>query len=136
MFSFIVPNVRLTLREVSAVYQITWEWSTRVKGQIAPIDKEIRPILSTLVAQCDNHVKTWFRWKKEQARTHRLRLQELQRQDDLETAAMRKRAKAQQIKDREYAAAMRKRAKAQQIKDREYATLVEVLDVIDRKSVV
>ena len=90
MFSFIVPNVRLTLREVSAVYQIAWERSTRVKVQIAPIDKEIKPISSTLVAQRDNHVKIWFRWKKEQARAHRLRLQELQRQDDLETAAMRK----------------------------------------------
>ena len=76
MFSFIVPNIRLSLREVSAVYQITWEWSTRVKVQIVPIDKEIEPISSALVAQRDNHVKIWFRWKKEQARAHRLRLQD------------------------------------------------------------
>ena len=126
MFSFIVPNVQLTLREVSAIYQIAWERSTRVKVQIAPIDKEIKPISSALVAQCDNHVKIWFRWKKEQARAHRLRLQELQRQDDLETAAMRKRVQEIQHEIRD----KRKRAKALQIKDQEHATLIELLDVI------
>ena len=126
MFSFIVPNVRLTLREVSAIYQIAWERSTRVKVRIAPIDKEIKPISNVLVAQRDNHVKAWFRWKKEQARAHRLHLRELQRQDDLETAAMRKRVQEIQHKIRNE----REHARALRIKDREYATLVELLDVI------
>ena len=119
------------LREVSAIYQIAWERSTRVKVQIAPIDKEIKPISSVLVAQRDNHVKAWFRWRKEQARAHRLHLQELQRKDDLETAAMRKRVRETQHEIRN----QKKRAKAQQIKDREYATLIELLDVIEEGQV-
>ena len=91
MFTFIIPNVKLTLREVSAIYQIAWEQSTQQEAQNVPIDKEIKLISSTLVAQRDNHIKTWFQWKKEQARKHRLHLWDLQWQDDLEMAEMRKR---------------------------------------------
>ena len=83
MFSYIVPNVTLSLHEVGAVYQVGWERSCRCNGQKPPAFNE-------LVARRNNHVLTWHRWKKEQKRDHSRRLRELQRQDDIDAAAFRK----------------------------------------------
>ena len=83
MFSYIVPNVTLSLHEVGAAYQVGWERSCGCKGQKPPAFNE-------LVARRDNHVLAWHRWKKEQQRDHSRRLRELQRQDDSDAAAFRK----------------------------------------------
>ena len=83
MFSYIVPNVTLSLHAVGALYQIGWERNCGCDGQKPPVFTE-------LVAHRDNHVLAWHRWKKEQQRDHSRRLQELQRQDDIDAAAFRK----------------------------------------------
>ena len=61
MFEYIVPRIKLTLQEVGAAYQIDWARSSQRKSMITPV-------YDTLVAQRDNHVKAWLRWKKEQER--------------------------------------------------------------------
>ena len=83
MFSYIVPNTTLSLHEVGVVYQVQWERSCGCNGQRPPVFTE-------LVARCDNHVLAWYCWKREQKRDHSRRLRELQKQDDLNTAAFRK----------------------------------------------
>ena len=85
MFSYIVPNVILSLHEVGAVYQVQWERNCGCNGQKPPVFIE-------LVARRDNHVLAWHRWKKEQKRDHSRRLRELQKQDDIDAAAFRKTA--------------------------------------------
>ena len=95
MFSYIVPNIALSLHEVGAVYQVGWERSCGCNGQKPPAFNE-------LVAHRDNHVLAWHRWKKEQQRDHSRRLWELQRQDDIDAAAFRK---ATQEKERATVAA-------------------------------
>ena len=47
-------------------------------------------MFTELVARRNNHILAWYRWKKEQKRDHSRRLRELQRQDDLDTAALRR----------------------------------------------
>ena len=83
MFSYIVPNVTLSLHAVGALYQIGWERNCGCNGQRPPVFME-------LVARHDNHVLAWYHWKKEQKRDHSRRLRELQRQDDIDAAAFRK----------------------------------------------
>ena len=83
MFSYIVPNITLLLHAVGAVYQVGWERSCGCNGQKLPVFTE-------LVARRDNHILAWHCWKKEQKRDHSRRLQELQRQDDINAAAFRK----------------------------------------------
>ena len=89
MFSYIVPNVTLSLHAVGAVYQIGWEQNCGCNGQKPPVFNE-------LVARRDNHVLAWHRWKKEQKRDHSRKLRELQKQDDIDAAAFRKAAKEQE----------------------------------------
>ena len=89
MFSYIVPNVTLSLHAVGAVYQIGWERSCGCNGQKPPVFNE-------LVARRDDHVLAWHRWKKEQKRNHSKKLRELQKQDDIDAAAFRKAAKEQE----------------------------------------
>ena len=67
MFSYIVPNVTLSLHAVGALYQIGWERNCGCNGQKLPMFNE-------LVARRDNHVLVWYRWKKEQKRDHSRRL--------------------------------------------------------------
>ena len=83
MFSYIVPNVTLSLHMVGTVYQVGWERSCGCNGQKPPT-------FVKLVAHCDNHVLAWYRWKKEQKWDHLRRLQELQRQDDIDAVTFRK----------------------------------------------
>ena len=83
MFSYIVPNVALSLHTVGAVYQVGWEKNCGCNGQKLPRFTE-------LVARRDNHVLAWYHWKKEQKRDHLRKLRELQRQDDIDVAAFRK----------------------------------------------
>ena len=83
MFSYIVPNVTLSLHKVGMVYQVQWERNCGCNGQRPPVFTE-------LVARRDNHILAWHRWKKEQKRDHSRRLRELQRQDDIDAAAFRK----------------------------------------------
>ena len=83
MFSYIVPNVTLSLHAVGALYQIGWEQNCGCNGQKPPVFTE-------LVARRDNHILAWHRWKKEQKRDHLRRLRELQRQDDIDAATFRK----------------------------------------------
>ena len=83
MFSYIVPNVTLSLHEVGAVYQVQWERSCGCNRQKLPVFNE-------LVACRDNHLLVWYCWKKEQKRDHSKRLRELQKQDNLDVAAFRK----------------------------------------------
>ena len=64
------------LQEVGAIYQVDWAQSSQRKDTIAPI-------YDILVAQRDNHVKAWLRWKKEQERKQQERLRDLQRQDEI-----------------------------------------------------
>ena len=90
MFSYIVPNVILSLHEVGAVYQVQWERNCGCNGQKPPVFIE-------LVARRDNHVLAWHRWKKEQKRDHSRRLRELQKQDDLDAAAFRKTTKEKEL---------------------------------------
>ena len=97
MFSYIVPNVTLSLHEVGAVYRVQWEQSCGCNGQKPPTFNE-------LVARRDNHILAWHRWKKEQKRDHSRRLRELQRQDDIDAAAFRK---ATQEKERATVVAQR-----------------------------
>ena len=85
MFSYIVPNVVLSLHAVSAVYQAGWEKNCRCNKQKLPAFVE-------LVACHDNHVLAWYCWKKEQKRDHLRKLWELQKQDDIHAAAFRKAA--------------------------------------------
>ena len=90
MFSYIVPNVVLSLHEVGAVYQVQWEQNCGCNGQRLPVFTE-------LVARRDNHVLAWYRWKREQKRDHSKRLRELQKQDDLDAAAFRKATKEKEL---------------------------------------
>ena len=83
MFSYIVPNITLSLHEVGVVYRVQWEQSCGCNGQKLPVFNE-------LVARRDNHVLAWHRWKKEQKQDHSRRLRELQRQDNIDAAAFRK----------------------------------------------
>ena len=89
MFSYIVPNVALSLHAVGALYQTGWEQSCGCNGQKLPVVTE-------LVAHRDNHVLAWHCWKKEQKRDHSRKLRELQIQDDIDAAAFRKAAKEQE----------------------------------------
>ena len=82
MFSYIVPNVTLSLHAVGVVYQVGWERNCGCNGQKLPM-------FTKLVTRHDNHVLAWYRWKREQKRDHSRRLQELQRQDDIDAAAFR-----------------------------------------------
>lgn len=83
MFSYIILNVTLSLHAVGAVYQIGWEKDCGCNGQKPPV-------LVELVAHCDNHVLAWYCWKKEQKQDHLKKLQELQKQDDINVATFRK----------------------------------------------
>ena len=83
MFSYIAPNVTLSLHEVGVVYQEQWERSCGCNRQKPPMFTE-------LVACRDNHVLVWYRWKREQKRDHSRRLRELQKQDDIDAVAFRK----------------------------------------------
>ena len=116
MFSYIVPNVTLSLHAVGAVYQIGWEQNCGCNGQKPPVFNE-------LVARRDNHILAWHRWKKEQKRDHSRRLRELQRQGDIDAAAFRK---ATQEKERAAITAQRAEQKRQTTLETEQ----------DRKSVV
>ena len=121
MFSYIVPNVILSLHEVGAVYQVQWERDCGCNGQRPPTFTE-------LVARRDNHVLAWHRWKKEQKRDHSRRLQELQRQDDIDAAAFRK---ATQEKERAAVTAQqaeRKRQTTLNSERRELKTLKQLLE--------
>ena len=109
MFSYIIPNVTLSLHEVGAVYQVGWERSCGCNGQKPPAFNE-------LVARRDNHVLAWHRWKKEQQRDHSRRLRELQRQDDIDAAAFRK---ATQEKERAAVIAQRTERRHQTTLDTE-----------------
>ena len=82
MFEYIVPNLRMTLQEVGAAYQIDWARSSQKKNTIALI-------YDTLVAQRDNHVRAWLQWKKEQEKKQQEHLRDLQRQDDLDAMRFR-----------------------------------------------
>ena len=90
MFSYIVPNVVLSLHEVGAVYQVQWERNCGCNGQRPPVFAE-------LVACRDNHILAWYRWKREQKRDHLKRLRELQNQDDLDAAAFRKTTREKEL---------------------------------------
>ena len=70
------------LQEVGTIYRVDWAQSSQGKNMIALI-------YDTLVAQRDNHVKAWLRWKKEQEKKQREHLKDLQRQDDLDAAMFR-----------------------------------------------
>ena len=121
MFSYIVPNVTLSLHEVGAVYQVGWERSCGCNGQKPPAFNE-------LVACRDNHVLAWHRWKKEQQRDHSRRLRELQRQDDIDAAAFRK---ATQEKERAAVVAQRAEQRRQttlETEQRELETLKQLLE--------
>ena len=83
MFSYIVPNVTLSLHAVGAAYQVQCERCCGCNGQKPPVVTE-------LVTHHDNHVLAWYRWKKEQKWENSKRLRELQKQDDLDAAAFRK----------------------------------------------
>ena len=83
MFSYIVPNVTLSLHEVGAVYQVQWERSCGCNGQKPPV-------FTKLVARRDNHILAWYRWKREKKQDHSRRLRELQRQDNIDVATFRK----------------------------------------------
>ena len=83
MFSYIIPNVTLLLHAVGTVYQVGWEKNCGCNGQKLPMFIE-------LVAHCDNHLLAWYHWKKEQKWDHSRRLQELQKQDDIDAATFRK----------------------------------------------
>ena len=82
MFEYVVPKTRMMLKEVGVVYQIDWARSSQRKNTITPI-------YDMLVAQRDNHVNAWLRWKKEQEKKQREHLRDLQRQDDLDAAVFR-----------------------------------------------
>ena len=114
MFLYIVPNATLLLHAVGAMYQVGWERSCRCNGQKPPV-------FVKLVARRDNHVLAWYRWKKEQKRDHSRRLQELQRQDDIDVAAFRK---ATQEKER----AEWKRQTTLETEQRELETLKRLLE--------
>ena len=121
MFSYIVPNVTLSLHEVGAVYQVQWERSCRCNRQKPPVFTE-------LVACCNNHILAWHRWKKEQKRNHSRRLQELQRQDDIDAAAFRK---ATQEKEQAAVTARRVEQRRQttlETEQRELETLKQLLE--------
>ena len=121
MFSYIVPNVALSLHEVGAVYQVQWERSCGCNGQKPPVFTE-------LVARRDNHVLAWYRWKKEQQWDHSRRLRELQRQDDIDAAAFRK---TTQEKERAATTAQRaeqRRQMALNSGQRELETLKQLLE--------
>ena len=123
MFSYIVPNVTLSLHEVGAVYRVQWEQSCGCNGQKPPTFNE-------LVARRDNHILAWHRWKKEQKRDHSRRLRELQRQDDIDAAAFRK---ATQEKERATVIAQRTERERQATLDseqRELETLKQLLEEV------
>ena len=83
MFSYIVPNIILLLHAMGTVYQVGWEKSCGCNRQKPPAFVE-------LVACHNNHVLAWYRWKKEQKWDHSRKLQELQKQDNIDAAAFRK----------------------------------------------
>ena len=83
MFSYIVPNVTLSLHEVGVVYQVQWE-------QSCGCNRQKPPVFTELVAHRDNHILAWYCWKREQKQDHSRRLQELQKQDNIDAAAFRK----------------------------------------------
>ena len=120
MFRYIVPRIELMLQEVGAVYQVDWARSSQRKNTITPI-------YDTLVAQRDNHVKAWLRWKKEQERKQREHLRDLQRQDDLDAMMFREEQQRLLQNDKETA----NRAVIEKRERREYETLVELLETIE-----
>ena len=83
MFSYIVPKVTLSLHTVGAAYQVEWERSCGCNGQRLPI-------FIKLATHHDNHILAWYCWKKEQRQDHSRKLQELQKQDNIDVAAFRK----------------------------------------------
>ena len=82
MFS-ITPNYPLSLHTAGALYNVEWESQCGCNG------KKTAHIAEGLVAQCDNHVKSWLQWKKEQEKKHKEHLRDLQRQDDWDAAFFR-----------------------------------------------
>ena len=123
MFSYIVPNVTLSLHEVGAVYQVQWKQNCGCNGQKPPVFTE-------LVARRDNHVLAWYHWKKEQKRDHSRRLRELQKQDDLDAAAFRK---ATQEKERAAVTIQRTERRRQttlETERRELETLKRLLEEV------
>ena len=120
MFKYIVPRIRLMLQEVGAAYQIDWAQSSRRKDMIAPI-------YDTLVAQQDNHVKAWLRWKKEQERKQQECLRDLQRQDDLDAAMFREEQQQLLQNNKETA----RRVVMEKQEQREYKTLVGLLETLE-----
>ena len=121
MFSYIVPNVTLSLHGVSTAYQVGWERSCGCNGQGLPVFVE-------LVARRDNHILAWYCWKREQKWDHSRRLRELQRQDDIDAAAFRK---ATQEKERVVITAQRTEQKRQttlETERQELETLKQLLE--------
>ena len=123
MFSYIVPNITLSLHEVGAVYQVQWERSSGCNGQKPPVFTE-------LVTRRDNHILAWYRWKKEQKRDHSRRLRELQQQDNINAATFRE---ATQKKERAAFNAQRAEQKHQmtlETERRELETLKRLLEEV------
>ena len=120
MFEYIVPNLRMMLQEVGVVYRIDWAQSSQKENTIAPI-------YDALIAQQDNHVKAWLRWKKEQEKKQREHLRDLQRQDDLDAMMFREEQQQLLQNDRETAhwAAIEKQ------EQQEYETLVGLLETLE-----
>ena len=123
MFSYIVPNITLSLHEVGAVYQVQWERSCGCNGQKPPVFTE-------LVARRDNHILAWHRWKKEQKWSHQRRLQELQRQDNIDAAAFRKATREKERAAVTARQAERKRQMTLNSERRELETLKQLLEDI------
>ena len=121
MFSYIVPNIVLSLHEVGAVYQVQWERNCGCNGQRPPVFTE-------LVARRDNHVLAWYRWKREQKQDHSKRLRELQKQDDLDAAAFRKTTREKELEAVTAQQAERKRQTTLETEQRELETLKQLLE--------
>ena len=123
MFSYIVPNVALSLHEVGTVYQVQWERRCRCNGQKSPVFTE-------LVTRHNNHVLAWYHWKREQKRDHTRRLQELQKQDNIDAVTFRK---ATQEKERAAFTAQRAEQRRQatlETERQELGTLKRLLEEI------
>ena len=70
----------LSLHAAGAVYQVGWEKNCGCNAQKPPA-------FVKLVARPDNHMLAWYCWKKEQKQNHSRKLWELQRLDNINTAA-------------------------------------------------
>ena len=84
-------------------------------------------MFTELVARRDNHILAWYRWKKEQKRDHSRRLRELQRQDDLDTATLRRATQEKEQAAITTQRAERKRQVMLETERRELETLKQLL---------